>query len=178
MKEFKEIKGEEWLPIHEGSSYYVSNMGRVKGPRGLIKPQPNSKTGLIQCMAYVNGKPKLLNVCQWVGRLFLEEKPFPEAVVRHKSNNLKDDRVTNLYWGKPGGTGYRKPPCYRYIIKQKTIHGLVIGQYVGWEQLKRLGFKRRQIIAASNGKYRHGQYIYKNFTWEVTKIKTSKQDEV
>ena len=177
MKDYKEINGEEWKPIEEGSKYYVSNMGRVRGPRGLIKPQPNVRTGLTQCMCYIDKKPKLLNVCQWVGRLFLGEPPFEGAVVRHKSNNLKDDRAVNLYWGKQGGAP-RKIPMYRYIIKQKTINGLVIGQYVGWEQLKRLGFKRHSIIAASNGKYRKTESVYKSFMWEVIKIKSSKQYEV
>lgn len=163
-------KKEEWRPIHEGSDYFVSNKGQVMGPRGIIKPQPNKVTGLIQCMAYVDNKPKLLNVQQWVAKLFLGEKPFPDAVARHKSKNLTDNRVENLYWGKNGANS-PKQDRFRYVIKQKTVHGLVLATYIGWKLLANKGFKRASITAAAHGKYRGGNYIYKQFMWEVIRLK-------
>lgn len=174
MKEYKEIKGEEWKPI-ENTNYYISNMGRVKGPRGLVKPQPNKRTKLNQCMIYIDKKPKLLNVCQWVARVFLGEPPFEGAVARHINRKLHDDRVENIEWGKQGGLPRAKHPRYRYVIKQKTINGLVIGQFVGWDFLALNGYKRCSIVAAAHGKYRGNLSVYKNFKWEVIKVRN---DEV
>lgn len=179
-----DLDGEVWKHLDMTNYYYISNMGRVRSEGYIIRQQHNKKTGLCQAMVYTkDGKPKLLNVQSWVAKMFLPEPPDDSMTVRHISDNLLDNRASNLCWGYGGihkniengiyVNGAKKPtkPEYKYIVKQKTLNGLVIGTFVGFEILEKLGFKRSQIMLASKGKYYKNSYIYKSHKWEVTRLK-------
>lgn len=182
----KEI--EKWKKIPEWN-YWVSNFGRLRSRKKVITPQYNSKTGIAQCMAYNKGKQKLFNMSTLTGRIWLPPAPHEGMVVRHISDNKRDDRVSNLTWGWPGkqknqecgiavgGEKIRRRQKYkfRYFIQQRTTKGLVIGTYSGWDELETMGYKRSSIIRCSNGKYPKG--IYKGFVWVVQKIKVKNEED-
>lgn len=90
--------GEEvWLPHPVDGKYSISNMGRVRGPRGILTG--TASTGPIKYRQYnVGGKSRLghsLVMETFVG-------PLPEGMeVRHLDGNPQNNRVSNLQYGTP-----------------------------------------------------------------------------
>lgn len=182
-------KIERWRKI-DNADYWVSNQGRIRSRNHIIKPQLNKRVGLLQAMIYVHmedgsKKMKLLNVSNTVGKYWLPKPKYENMVVRHINTDRLDNRVENLVWGFPGmkknkehgisldGKIFKKSPrrtwLYRYVIKQITQKGLVIGTYNGFEELERMGYKRAQIMLYSKGKY--PTKLYKGFQWTVNKLR-------
>lgn len=185
--EVPQLEGEKWHQV-EDYEYWISNKGRLRGMKGLIKTFPNKNTGLQQGMVWRNQKCKLLNIQHWVAQYFLPPKPDEEMTVRHISSDYSDNSVENLTWGYQGRkknealgivTGGKKPKRgnqWRYIIKQYTLGGFCFATYVGFGELERLGFKRISIVAQSNGKYPRDSY--KGYRFKVTKtLVKNKQEE-
>lgn len=96
------LPGEEWRAV-AGTSLEVSNLGRMRGPMGLRKPQVERKRK--DCYLKVgvgnhqNGTwrnvPIHVAVCEaWHG-----PKPSPEIEVCHRDGNCQNNRADNLKWG-------------------------------------------------------------------------------
>jgi hypothetical protein len=83
------------IPGYEGR-YQASNLGRIKGPRGLNKPF-KSRDGYMVATLYTHGKPRRTGVHRLVALAFipnLEDKPQ----INHKNGLRHDNRPGNLEW--------------------------------------------------------------------------------
>lgn len=186
---------ERWRRI-DGCPYWVSNMGRIRSRYRVVKSQFNKKHGYYQAMVYMTQpdgtrpKPKLLNIATTVGRYWLGKAPHEGMVIRHKSEDKNDNRASNLTWAfryKSLNDEYgitvagRKPqpkpkePMYRYVIKQLTQKGLLVGTYCGFEELEAMGFRASQIKSYCRGGYPNA--VYKGFKWELQRIRNKKKQE-
>jgi hypothetical protein len=90
-------KEEIWkdIPGYEGK-YQASNLGRVKGPRGILRPFI-SQGGYLINTAYVNGDRVREGVHRLVALAFIpntEDKPQ----INHINGNKLDNRPENLEW--------------------------------------------------------------------------------
>jgi len=86
---------ETWKRHPEFARYYVSDQGRVNGPRGIMTP----KTGRY-CVVTINRKGS--RHTRPVHRLVLETfvGPRPDGMVcRHGCGGRYDNHVNNLSWG-------------------------------------------------------------------------------
>ena len=90
---------EIWRPVEGFSKYQVSNLGRVKGPKCILKPGTHSQGYLLVTLMTDNNAKKVITVHILVCTAFHGPKPFPRAVVRHKNHVKSDNREDNLHWG-------------------------------------------------------------------------------
>lgn len=90
---------EEWREVLGHPNYRVSNLGRVAGPRGLIRLTANTD-GYLR-VGLSRGPEKVLkNVHILVCEAFHGPKPFPEAIVLHGPDHTKSNcRADNVRWG-------------------------------------------------------------------------------
>lgn len=87
---------EIWKPVVGFPNYMVSNLGRIEGPRGLLKQQRldywrvklSSPNGIFNKMVHVL-------VCE----AFHGPKPFEDAQALHRDDDEDNNREDNLYWG-------------------------------------------------------------------------------
>ena len=85
---------ELWLPTRERDDYFVSNLGNVRGPRRLLKPQPLSKTGY----SWVKlGRGNTRTVHRIVAEAWV---PNPDNLpqVNHIDGNKANNAASNLEW--------------------------------------------------------------------------------
>lgn len=97
MKDFLPIKGERWLPVIGYTHLYeVSNQGRVRSPRGILRPthRPN---GGHQVGLYRIGGLKTCLVHRLVAEAFVEGAARGKDV-KHKDGNRGNCCWTNLEW--------------------------------------------------------------------------------
>jgi hypothetical protein len=88
---------EEWRTVHDAPNYQVSNLGRVRGPRRMLKPSIHD--GYARVILYPTKGTRLL---RRVHTLVLEAfvSPRPEGLVgRHLNGIGTDNIVSNLVWG-------------------------------------------------------------------------------
>jgi hypothetical protein len=91
---------EAWLPIAGfGGVYEVSNLGRVRSPRGVLKATPAS-TGYPTAMLYLDGVRHPRTVHSLVLEAFIGARP-EGAVARHLDGSRANNHVDNLQWGTP-----------------------------------------------------------------------------
>lgn len=89
---------EEWRAVLEAPGYYVSNLGRVKGPRGIRKLQPSQGyPQIVVCLP--NGQNVVIRAHVQVCTLWHGPKPFAKAQALHKDGVKANCRSDNLYWG-------------------------------------------------------------------------------
>ena len=84
------------VPDYEGL-YEVSDLGRIRNKKGLIKKQFLSDKGYLKVELYKNGKSKKLRVHRLVAQAFIENQ-FNKNEVNHKNGIKIDNFVDNLEW--------------------------------------------------------------------------------
>lgn len=87
---------ERWLPVAANPKYSVSDLGNVRGPRGLLKPRSCSQGGYLG-IHWTGG------VNQYVHHLVLEAfvGPCPEGCeALHADDQRSNNRLDNLSWGR------------------------------------------------------------------------------
>jgi hypothetical protein len=87
---------EEWRDII-GWPYRVSNFGRVRGPRGLLRPTVNG-SGRLQVSLCAAPRRRVEEVHRIVARAFLGAPPSAEHEVAHWDGDPTNNAVANLRW--------------------------------------------------------------------------------
>lgn len=95
---------ENWMTITNFPAHAVSDLGRVRGPRGLLKQQP--RKGYLRVFLYRRGKVKYLSVHRLVLEAFKGPAP-PKHEANHINFDTADNRLANLEWvTSKENTGY------------------------------------------------------------------------
>lgn len=95
---------EVWVNICGWPEYSVSNLGRVKGPRKILKRSVNAQ-GYLVVKLCKPGLQRIKAVHRLVCEAFHGEPPFPGAIVRHKNNTKSDCSSNNVAWSTHGQNG-------------------------------------------------------------------------
>lgn len=100
----EELNKEVWKDIGECKGYEdykglykVSNLGRVKNNRGLIKSPELNHKGYYRVQLYNKGKRKNKRINRLVALAFIPN-PNNYPMVNHKDENKLNNRVSNLEW--------------------------------------------------------------------------------
>lgn len=92
------MEPEEWRQISEFPAYFVSSLGRVKGPKKLRKLQLTSK-GYHTVDFYVGGISYQRQVHVLVCEAFHGPKPHKDALALHWDDVKTNNIPSNLRWG-------------------------------------------------------------------------------
>ena len=90
---------EQWLSIPSHPRWQVSNLGRVKGPRGKVLKLQKNKQGYMFFKAYIDSQEQFILVHRAVCEAFHGLSPFPGARALHGDDNKENNAATNLEWG-------------------------------------------------------------------------------
>lgn len=90
MEHWKNVEGYDGL-------YQVSNLGRIKTKKGLIRKQTLNKNGYLYVNLCKNGKIKNIPVHRLVAIAFVEHYENG-LTVNHKNEKKTDNRADNLEW--------------------------------------------------------------------------------
>jgi hypothetical protein len=171
MKEiWKDIKGYEKL-------YWISNLGRVKSKRKILKPCVNKRTGYIYVCLTKNNKGKDMVIHRLVAQVFI---PNPNNLpqVNHKDENKNNNCVNNLEWCTPKyncnyGTrnsklynktsfrkGHKPKSCKK--VEKYSLDGLLLDTYYSIREAGRKNnFSASSIYKSCEGKTKCKNYIWK-----------------
>ena len=86
---------EEWRQYC--TNYWVSNLGRAKGPRGILKPYPNTSGYLQIRIYYPDGRCRKEFLSMIVAMCWLQN-PNGYKFIHHKDENPANNRPDNLEW--------------------------------------------------------------------------------
>lgn len=93
------MKTEAWQPIAGFEGYDVSDLGRVRGPQGIMKTYRRKKDGYVQfVLRTITGRHKALYLHRLVACAFV---PNPDGLpqVNHKDLDKSNCVALNLEWG-------------------------------------------------------------------------------
>ncbi len=95
MPEAELIPGEEWRPVAGfGSRYTISNMGRIIGVKGLMRPATDNHGYRIICLHH-NRAQTMKKMHALVAEAFIGSRP-EKADINHKNGVKSDNRAVNL----------------------------------------------------------------------------------
>lgn len=89
---------EEWREIDEYKGlYWVSNKGRIKNSKGLVRKPHLNSSGYVQVALFKEKKFRNVLVHRFVAKAFLKN-PGGQLEVNHKDGNKLNNCVDNLEW--------------------------------------------------------------------------------
>lgn len=148
---------EEWRHIPEAEGYRASSLGRVAGPRGLLKPS-ELNSGYLGVKVVGKGT----TVHSVVLRAFVGPKPSPKHTGNHKNGDKQDNRPDNLEWMTQAENNRHAvevlgKPCGRPAKARSTEHrqpfDLPLAR-LGWRDVRlepRLGYVAWRCVDAATG---------------------------
>lgn len=164
---------EEWRPIQEYEGLYeVSDWGRVKSAKKILKPHQNKK-GYFLVGLYKNAKMTMKRIHRLVAENFI---PNPQNLpqVNHKDEDKANNCVENLEWcsneynSNYGTRLYRihksnlNNPKLSKTVYQYTLDGKLVAIWVSAsEAARQLGYSQSCITDCCNNKRK----THKGFKW-------------
>jgi hypothetical protein len=104
---------ERWRPVVGHEFYEVSDLGRVRSPKGVLKPSPD-RYGYLR--VYI---PRTTYVHRLVLEAFVGPCP-PGQETRHLNDDKNDNRLANLLWGTKSENTYDRIANGRHVQARKT----------------------------------------------------------
>ena len=146
---------ETWKPISDFPGYFVSDIGRVKGPRKILKPLPTARN---RAYVYVCLYRDRLAHHRLIHRLVAEAfvpNPHGLPTVNHENGIKTDCKASNLKWSSKSRQQrhalklglrkrYGKGVSYDRARQQWLAHTKVNGKF---KNLGRFDFKADAIKA-------------------------------
>ena len=93
---------EAWAEFPDEAGYWVSTLGRVKGPSGRILKASEDGRGYFKIHTRSNGP--FYRIHRMVLTTFAG-RPAPGQVARHLNGRKSDNRIANLTWGSLSENG-------------------------------------------------------------------------
>lgn len=87
---------EVWKQLKENSNYYISNFGRFKSKRKLLKLNINDR-GYKYCNISTNGNVSKVKIHILVAKYFIENF-YNKDTVNHIDKNKLNNHFNNLEW--------------------------------------------------------------------------------
>lgn len=107
---------EEWRQ-YLNTKYFFSNLGRAKGPNGILKPYPNT-SGYLQVGIYINGHRDKMFLSVLVATCFVPN-PNGFKYVHHKDENPRNNRADNLEWVQTPSHPERRSPAKKALNRER-----------------------------------------------------------
>lgn len=96
---------ERWLPIPGYDNYQVSDLGRVRGCKKVLKPQRHSRTRYWHVSLYRNGSVQTRLIHQLVLEAFVGPRPAGCECL-HADDNAANNQLSNLRYGSRSANRY------------------------------------------------------------------------
>lgn len=162
---------EIWRDIPNYDGYQVSNLGRVKSKKKILKPQ-TTKKGYLYISVYKGKKEIHRYIHRLVAQAFI---PNPNNLpqINHKNEIKADNRVENLEWCSPAynnsyGNGRKimtktKIEKYGKKVDQYDLQGNFIKTWNSIREIERkINIRHSNIINCCKNKVKTaGGYIWK-----------------
>lgn len=116
---------EQWkdIPGYEGR-YQVSDLGRVRGQRGILKPQKINSGYLVVHLCYC-GTRQARTVQRLVARAFVAGH-FDGAHVNHKDSDRLNNAADNLEWVTRTGNMQHAKAAGRMKCRRYPVVGIAV----------------------------------------------------
>ena len=159
---------EEWRQYLD-TEYYTSNLGRVKGPHGILKPYPNT-SGYLQVGVYHERGKRIKTFLSKMVATSWVDNPNNFKFVHHKDENPSNNCPDNLEWVATQGHQEKRSERLKALNRERRSKN--IAQIDGdsgdiihiWtrEELKNdESFHYPYILRACKSGYRHRGYYWK-----------------
>lgn len=90
---------ENWKPVRGNPNYMVSNLGRVQGPKKILKPHRASSGYMLVCLSlYQKPGNETRYIHRLVAEAFVPNSDPDRYIVNHKDRNILNNSVENLEW--------------------------------------------------------------------------------
>jgi hypothetical protein len=145
---------ESWQPVPEHDTYEVSDLGRVRGPRGLLKPV-GSGDGYVQ--VFLPNKRWMIH--RLVAAVFIG--PANGLEVNHEDSDRRNNRLSNLSYMTTAENqrhacrkGVCKPPGSGKLTlgKAQQIKNRALQGERGVDLAKEFGVSRQTISSICKGR--------------------------
>lgn len=92
---------EVWRVIETAQRYQVSNLGRVRSPRKILKPAMSNTGYWLVCLIGNDGRARTEYIHRLVAGAFIPKGSDDQVFVNHKDRNTTNNSIENLEWCTP-----------------------------------------------------------------------------
>ena len=133
---------EQWLPVPFDDRYSVSSLGRVRGPRKMLKLMPKRanylKVGIGGIQYYVH---------HLVALTFIGPKPEGYMVL-HRDDDRSNNSVNNLYYGTPADNAADRVANGLWTNPIPPILTAIDKHFI--RLLRKAGYRRKRLLEMFN----------------------------
>ena len=124
---------EKWLPVPDyEEKYWISNLGRLKNNKQIMKPMVATNGYLIACL-WKNNKQKKFVIHRLVANVFIDN-PNNYKEVNHLDEDKTNNRVDNLEWCS-----------HKYNMNYGKVREKISKSKIGKEPWNK-GLKRKVVV--------------------------------